>query len=109
MARGGRWRGDEVRAKVHRASAAAINEVLADAVAQAKGNHPGWQNRTANAEGSIRVVDTAAAQGARMVGRWGSVGVVYFRRLEFEHGGALRGAADVTYPGLAPAIRRRMG
>ncbi len=99
------WRGAQVSAAVKRATAAGINDVLAQSVAQAKGNHPGWSNRTGNAEGSIRVVDVA--NGAHLVGVWGSIGVVYMRRLEFEHGAALRTAADATYPNLSAAIRRR--
>lgn len=106
MAPRNNWRGREVAASVRRAAAAGINEVLAEAVGEAKGNHPGWQNRTANAEGSIRVVDVAT--GAALVGRWGSVGVVYMRRLEFEHGSALRNAAGVKYATLGAAIRRRI-
>lgn len=100
------WRGREVAEAVKRASAAGINEVIADCIGEAKGNHPGWQNRTANAEGSIRVIDVAT--GAQLVGRWGSVGVVYMRRLEFEHGSALRNAAGVKYATLGAAIRRRI-
>jgi len=100
------WRGRQVQQHVVAASAAGINDVLARSVGEAKGSHPGWRNRSGNAEGSIRVIDVAT--GASLVGRWGSVGVVYMRRLEFEHGAALRSAADVTYPTLSAAIRRRL-
>lgn len=102
------WNGAAIRAKVKQATIHAINETLADAVTHAKNNHPGWKNVTANAEGSIRITQTAASEGARIVGRWGSEGVVYMRALEFLHGSALRGAADVTYRGLQPRIKRRL-
>jgi hypothetical protein len=101
-----RWLGKQVSKKVHSATAAAMNETLADAVAEGKNNHPGWENRTGTAEGSIRVQQ--AASSAALVGQWGSVGVNYFSILEFWHGHALTMAAQRVYPTLTPRIRRRL-
>ncbi len=106
MAKGFNWKGKQVAQRVRQASADGINETLALCVHHGKDNHPGWNNQTGNAEGSIRVVDVAEA--ATLIGRWGSVGVVYFRRLELLHGRALLSTADVLYGELAGNIRRRL-
>lgn len=100
------WKGDACAREVREAAAYGINETLKRSVISAKQNHPGWQNRTANAEGSIRVQDVANA--ANLLGRWGSIGVKYMRRLEYEHGAALRNSADVNYPQLNDIIKGRL-
>jgi hypothetical protein len=102
------WKGRAVAAKVKRAAVLGINETMAEAVIYAKFNHPGWKNRTATAEGSIRIQAFAAVQGAHIVGRWGSTGVEYMRGLEFLHGSALRNSADVNYRSLQGHIQRRI-
>lgn len=104
------WRGDDVKAKVARAATAAINETLAECVSYAKANHSvlGWVNRTGNAEGSIQVTQVAAREGARIVGRWGSIGVDYFLALEYLHGHTLVHTADVSYRDLRERIKRRL-
>ena len=101
-----RWRGDNVSDSVRRAAASAINELLGECVNDAKQNHPGWRNRTGNAEGSIRVIEPANPQST--TGRWGSVGVNYMRTLEYKRGRALQSAADRQYPTLGERIQRRL-
>lgn len=100
------WLGKQVATKVKSATAAAMNETLAEAVAEGKSSHYGWENKSGTAEGSIRVQQ--AASGANLVGTWGSVGVSYFSTLEFWHGHALTIAAERVYPTLTPRIRRRL-
>lgn len=91
-----------------RAAEQGINEVMADAVLQAKQNHPGWVNRTGTAERSVQVQDVAQRRGSTVTGRWGSKGTNYVEVLERLHGAFLRSAADAKYPGLAAAIRKRL-
>lgn len=94
--------------KLERACILGINEAMAEAVAQAKSDHPGWNNISGDAEGSVQILQMAAMQGARCVGVWGSVGVYYVFYLEFLHGSFLRHAGDATYPDLPERIRRHM-
>ena len=103
------WNGDRVAAKVRAASEAAINETMADAVIQAKQHHPGWQNRTGTAEGSVRIVQPATQGREGIYGEWGSVRVNYVIWLELKHGSFLRNAADHTYPALGKTIQKWMG
>lgn len=92
-----------------RAQRNAVNDTMGDAIRWAKQNHarvqPGWQNRTANAEGSIQIVQTAVSDGLGWTGQWGSKGVIYFAFLEFERGEVLQNAAKVTYPDVANKVR----
>ncbi len=101
-----KWYGDEIKRKFQRAAETGINKTMADAVTHFKGNHPGWQNRTTTAEGSVRIQQSAKSEGNRIVGRWGSIGVDYMIWLELKHGSALRSAGDATYPKLIDRIRR---
>lgn len=111
MAKGGKgwrlnWRGKRIQQQMRAASIAAVNEVMADCVSTVKnGGHPGWQNRTGTAERSVQIQDFAAAQGAMVLGRWGSRGVVYMKWLEILRGAALRTSADMNYPNLPGRIR----
>ena len=75
----------------------------------AKNDHPGWKNRTGNAEGSIRTVDKAKGDFRGAVGRWGSTGVNYMLMLELKRGSALRMAAQANYPDLNRRIAFHMG
>ena len=98
------WRGAQVRARLYRAAVAGVDDTTAATAIQAKGNHPGWQNRTGTAEGSIRS-EPARQQGNRVRGRVGSFDVDYFIWLELKHGSALRNAADLVFPTLPSRIR----
>lgn len=113
------WRGNEVKRELARATRIGIDATMQAAVLHAKAKHK-FVNRTGEAERSIRVVDSAREERGRIVGRWGSTGIVYFRRLEFGFQGtdrlgrvfdqpafpALRPAAQAEYPNLARRIRR---
>lgn len=105
------WKGDKVATKVARAAALAIDQTTAACVAYAKENHP-WTNRTATLEGSLRM-KSATAQGARVVGEWGSWTVDYAIYLEIgtERMDAmpyLSPASAVEYPKLASRIAEVM-
>jgi hypothetical protein len=100
------WKGDDVARNILRYSVTALNDTGGECVRTAKSNHSGWQNRTGLAEGSIQVQQPAAHGSITPSMEWGSRAVKYFRRLEFEHGSALRSAAQVVYPTLPERIRR---
>ena len=102
------WNGDKVRAQVIAAAIHGVDKTMSEAVVQAKQNHPGWQNRTGTAEGSINVVAFAQDEGRTVRGTWGSADVDYMIWLELKHGSALRGAADQIYPRLAGHIKSAM-
>lgn len=105
---GGAWNGAKVIARVRSAAAAGINETLAECVSEAKASHTGWNNQTGLAEGSMHVLTFATPSGNRIVGTWGSIGVIYMLYLEFLHGAALRTSADANYPTLPQRIRRSL-
>lgn len=102
------WRGKHVAANVRRAAAHALNDMGGELVREAKANHPGWRNQTGAAEGSIRLIQTATEGALQVI--WGSVQIIYMRRLEFEHGGALRGAQQklATQRNLTAKIKERL-
>ena len=102
------WRGDIVLGHVLRAAERGVNKTMAKCVMQAKQNHPGWQNRTVTAEGSVRIINYAETKTARTFGTWGSLGVEYVYGLEIYHGSFLRRAADVVYPSLTSAIKESL-
>lgn len=115
------WKGREVAAKYRRVAATSLNQVAAHCVVTAKDRHqnlpgapmtktqapyvPGWTNRSGQAEGSIQVLEPASE--ALLSVLWGSRGIVYMKRLEFEHGGALRYSASLEYPKLKAMIVER--
>lgn len=104
-----KWRGAEVAARAEAAAKLAIDKTMARCVDEAKTDHP-WENRTGTLEGSLRIVDAAAEDGARVVGRWGSADVNYAIYLEtgtvhMEPKPYLRPAADRQYPYLRLRIR----
>jgi len=102
------WNGDRILAKTRMASKAAINETMADSVIHAKRHHPGWQNRTGTAEGSVRIITMAKGEGRKVYGEWGSMGVNYVIWLELKHGSFLRNAADHLYPYLGKSVEKWM-
>ena len=104
-----KWFGDDIKKKIVKASIMGVNRTMALCVAEAKGNHNGWQNRTGAAERSIRIAHAAKEIGDHIIGIWGSVQVEYFFWLEF--GSALRAgystlrlAASKVYPLLPRMI-----
>jgi len=102
------WLGKELIKKMEVAEAKGINLTMAAAVLVAKRNHPGWQNRTGTAEGSIRVSQFAKREGGRLFGLWGSLDVDYMLNLEFFHGSALRSAGDNEHAKLASRIAKEL-
>ena len=103
------WKGHAIQRGIHRAAGQAINATMRDGVQHAKANHPGWKNRTATAEGSVKILKHASQKGSRAVGMWGSSGVGYVIWLELKHGAFLRNAADTTYAGLMGYLRTFAG
>ena len=101
-----KWRGPEIIAKVGVAAIKGVNQTMSACVIQAKQNHPGWNNRTGKAEGSVRIVRFAATSGLAVIGLWGSQNVNYVIWLELKHGSYLRNAASVEYPKLAGLIAK---
>lgn len=128
-----RWEGDALTARMRAAQIQGVNKTMAEAVQHAKNNHP-WQNQTGVLEGSYKIAEFARADGAGVVGTWGSTDVRY--ALIQELGGVivpvraqalkfrlpdgsfrivksvtiparptLRPAADAIYPKLAGNIR----
>ena len=121
------WRGREVLALADRAAADAIDATMSAAILDAKANHGAGAHsvqrfitRTAELERSVRIVAPARRDARSMVGRWGSQGLAYARRIEVGFQGQdragrmvdadaypyLRPAAEREYPKLADRIRR---
>ncbi len=98
------WKGPEVARRLAAASERAVDDTMAACTIDAKNSHPGWRNRTGNAEGSIRITDPAKRDRRGVVGRWGSLGVIYMFMLEIKKGSALRMAAQANYPSLQGRI-----
>lgn len=107
-----KWNGDQILSRMDHAQRNAVNNVMGNCIRWAKQNHGrigppnasrggiGWQNKSTDAEGSIQLVQAAVRDGQGWTGQWGSRGVIYFAKLEFEHGGVLRAAAKLGYPTL---------
>lgn len=102
------WQGDQVLTNVGKATALAIDQVLADCVIDAKTNHS-FVNRTGVLEGSIRSTP-AKIRHTKIVGEWGSFSVEYALYVEILEGYAfLRPQTDVHYPTLAGRIKENLG
>jgi hypothetical protein len=99
-----KWYGQRVERRLIEAVRKGIDDTTSAAALYAKRHHPGWQNRTSTAEGSIRM-EPARVEGSWIRGRFGSFSVDYFIWLELKHGAALRNAADVEFPRLMGRIR----
>jgi hypothetical protein len=100
-----KWYGDKVYAKIQAAIPDAMNLTMSRCAILAKQNHPGWNNVTGKAEGSIGVYQEPRREGSAWVGLWGSRNVFYMLYLEVLHGSALRRAALIEYPKLAGRIK----
>lgn len=83
MAKGFEWHGDRVLKRMQQAARFGINRTMVECVVLAKSGHP-FTNRSGMAERSIRIAMPAKtdARGST-AGLWGSMGVKYFRALEF--------------------------
>mgnify|MGYP001580242455 CR=1 FL=1 len=104
------WNGDNVARRIREASRLGIDDTMAQCAITAKGSHPGWKNVTSNAEGSISIVRPAwvSQLGGKVIGWWGSKGVLYMIFLEVKHGAALRASADKNYPSLSRRIKQHL-
>jgi hypothetical protein len=113
-----RWkRRDPIAPRLtHRIEAAiprAIDDTTAAAAIYAKQNHPGWNNRTGTAEGSIRFEPARKLATGKYRGSFGSYDVNYFIYLELGARGrpgdrTLQRAADVEFPTLGRRLREVM-
>ena len=101
------WRGDDLVRKLQTAARWGIDKTMSEAVQEAKDNHPGWIYRSGLAEGSIQIQQEATTFDRRTRGLWGSKGVEYMKKLEYDHGSALRNASLKHYPSLARHIKTR--
>ena len=97
MAENFKWEGKRISKLVEKAAGKAIDTVLVKAVTFAKFNHPGWNNITGVAEGSVRILQHAKFSGGVGTGLWGSKNVHYVIWLELNHGAAMRRAAELEY------------
>lgn len=97
---GFKWFGKKIQQKAGKAAERAVNQVMREAVKSAKQNHPGWDNITTAAEGSVRILDFAKFRSGVAVGLWGSRNVNYVIWLELNHGSFLRRAGDIEYKRL---------
>ncbi len=118
------WKGDKLKRKAEKASMLGIDATMSAAIMHAKSNHGGggarFQTRTGELERSIRISKPARRDRRGVVGRWGSIGLIYARRIELGFQGKdargavvdapafpfLRPAAEAEYPKLAKRIRR---
>lgn len=101
------WHGDEIAARIERATRAAIDETTAEAAEDAKGSH-WWQVGHGQLGGEIKS-EPAERVGREVVGKFGTTqrrgfyGLFLERRTPF-----LRPAADRAFPELRKRIRRRL-
>jgi hypothetical protein len=104
------WHGEDVSERTGEAVQAAMNDTTAAAAIFSKGNHPGWNNVTGTAEGSIRG-DPARKDGDVWRALFGSFDVNYFIWLEIgtrfhEGDNTIRRGADAEFPKLAERIAK---
>ena len=122
------WHGQKVKQKVATASKAGVNATMQAAIIHARGSHGAgshvtsrFESHTGELERSLRIVMSATVTTSGVVvGRWGSMGVNYARRIELGFQGKdslgrtfnqpnypfLRPAASAEYPKLTGRIRR---
>lgn len=122
-----KWRGRKVAASAAAASIDGVNATMQACALHAKDNHGAgahalgrFESQTGEAERSIRITTPARKSRRGVAGRWGSIGINYFRRLELGFQGqdsagrtvnasaypSLFPAADAEYPKLGRRIRR---
>ena len=99
------WRGEALKQKTELACKLGINTIMRDCVLSAKNHHPGWNNVTGTAEGSVRIQEAAHRVPRGIGGEWGSVNVDYVLKLELKHGHFLMNAATKNYPLLNKTIK----
>lgn len=99
------WLGPDIEHRVEQASIRAIDRTTLNAAEYARQNHPGWKNRTGQAEASIDYVP-ARLQKRRIRGNvtGGDERAYYFQIIEVKNGAALRNAGDVIFPELGQTL-----
>jgi hypothetical protein len=101
------WRGEQILARVARASAEAIDQTTEEAAQDAAASH-WWRSRSGQLEAEI-ISEPAEHHGDVVVGRFGSTRGPGFYGLILEHRTPfLRPAADRNFPKLAARIRARL-
>lgn len=121
------WNGDTLKSKMRAACATAIDETMAEAVADAKQGHPEfppasepfhrWANRTGTATGAIRIFDAASPSGPYSVrGSWGAdarqslyleIGTSTSGPTAQERAAADDGDPNLVAPEIGPLMARR--
>lgn len=106
------WNGDKLVALLQEAAVAGVNDTVDRAAEEARGSHE-WLNRTGQLEEEI-VTEHAKPGTLQPTASFGTTRGRGFYGLFHEEGTShefarpfLRPAADVWFPGLAGAIRRR--
>lgn len=111
------WKGPEVERKIARAAITGVNQTMSEAVVHAKLDHgpsahsrQRWITRSSFLVTSIRPVVAAFERGTKVIGSWGSAGIMYavFQEIGTTKIPArpfLRPAADAVYPRLTANIR----
>lgn len=133
-----KWFGKRMSKRVESAAIAAVDATMSTAILHAKANHgkaggglsreaatakisgQRFVTRSSELERSVRIVNPGKRSGSDVVGTWGSIGVVYARRIELGFQGKdkrgavvnapaypfLQPAADAEYPKLTKRIAR---
>lgn len=122
-----KWEGPAVRRRLLKAQIAGIDATMSAAILKAKADHGSgaharrrFETQTGELERSVRIVEPAKPYRSGARGSWGSVGLVYARRIELGFQGKdARGAvvnapaypflfpaADEEYPKLGGRIKR---
>ncbi len=111
------WKGEKISARIIAAERSGIDTTMAACVVHAKKNHgPGahgsqrFESQTGELERSVRIIRAARREDLKrsVVGRWGSISIVYAHRQEFGFQGQDSRGASVNapaYPYLFPAAR----
>lgn len=102
------WYIDDLKRRARSAALDAINETNDETAKYTRAHHPGWKNRTGEAERSIVFAPADMIRPRLARGRVGST-LWRFLFLELKHGSALRNAGDVEFPKLADRLRRKFG
>jgi hypothetical protein len=121
------WKGDDLKRDMRRACMLAIDQTMAECVAESKDDHPvfppasepftPWADRTGNLTGSVRIFEAAHVSGPSTVtGSWGShvryslfieIGTSREGPTATERMEAADGDPDLVAPEIGPLMARR--
>ncbi len=123
------WKGEELKRKTSKASRLAVDATMSAAVIHAGQNHGVGAHsqqrfiwRLGGLGPSIRIIKAATTNQFGTIGRWGTRGIAYARRIELGFQGKdsagrsvdapaypfLKPGADAEYPNLLGRIKRAM-